>query len=186
MVSAVLERNSAELLAIGRDPKKLEAVVKKPFPRMKYEDVIKEMQKKGVKVKFGDDLGTEEERQFTQDRDVPVLVTNYPAEIKAFYMKVDPKDPRTVQGLDVLAPEGYGEVVGASVRETDNKILLAKLKKEKANTKNYEWYFDLRRFGSVPHAGYGLGLERIVRWICGLEHIRDTIPFPRTMNRVYP
>lgn len=186
MVSGVLKENKKELEALGRDVKKLESVVKKPFIRMKYEDVVKEMQKKGVKVKFGDDLGTEEERIFTQDKEVPVMVTNYPAAIKAFYMKVDPKDPRTVQGLDVLAPEGHGEVVGASVRETDNSILLEKLKKEGADIKNYEWYFDLRKYGSVPHAGYGLGLERILKWVCNLEHIRDTIPFPRTMNRVYP
>jgi asparaginyl-tRNA synthetase len=186
MLSGVLKENKAELKALGRDTTKLEAAVKKPFIRMKYEDAVKELQKKGVKVEFGADLGTEEERILTQDKEVPMMVTNYPAEIKAFYMKVDPKDPRTVQGLDVLAPEGFGEIVGASVRETDNRILLDKLKKEKVNTKNYEWYFDLRKFGSVPHAGYGLGLERIVRWTCNLEHIRDTIPFPRTMNRIYP
>ncbi|MFH0970970.1 MAG: asparagine--tRNA ligase [Candidatus Micrarchaeota archaeon] len=185
MCQKAAKERAKELKFLGRDPaemKKIEA----PFDRLRYDEAIGIIQKKNPAIKWGDDLGTEDERILTMDRKLPVFVTHYPKAIKAFYMKEDPEDPKVVMCNDCLAPEGFGEVIGGSQREDDVEKLIARLKEENADLSAYEWYLDLRRYGSVPHSGFGLGMERIVRWICKLEHIRDTIPFPRVMNRSYP
>jgi asparaginyl-tRNA synthetase len=148
--------------------------------------VLTELSAKGHELGFGCDLGAVEERAVTADEKVPMFVTNFPKECKAFYMKEDEEDPRTVKCADLLAPEGYGEMIGGSERETDVALLINRLNALNIPVETYEWYLDLRRFGSVPHSGFGLGVERVVRWICKLEHIRDAIPFPRTVARVYP
>jgi asparaginyl-tRNA synthetase len=153
---------------------------------MTYDEAIAELEKKGVKLKWGEDLGTEEERILTTDKKVPIIMMKYPKGIKAFYMKVDEKNPKVVLNNDVLAPEGYGEIVGASQREENLEVLIQKIKDEGNDPKEYAWYLDLRRYGSIPHSGFGLGVERLVRWICKQEHIRDAIPFPRVLNRAYP
>jgi len=181
----IAEKHSAELKELGRDPEDL-LRIKPPFKRLEYESAIKTLQKKGIQIEWGADLGTDEERELTKDEKIPVFVTNYPKHIKAFYMRENPKDPRTVLNADLLAPEGYGEMVGGSERETDVGKLIERLEKESIPIKNYEWYIDLRKFGSVQHSGFGLGIERLIRWICKLEHINEAVPFPRTMNRIYP
>jgi asparaginyl-tRNA synthetase len=140
----------------------------------------------GMPVTWGDDLGAPEETFLSESFDRPVLVTRYPKECKAFYMKPDPADPRTVLCVDVLAPEGVGEIIGGSQREDDLESLLTRIKEHNLPTDPLEWYLDLRRYGSVPHAGFGLGLERLVAWICGLHHVREAIPFPRLMDRLTP
>ncbi len=174
-----------ELKILGRDPKDLEKI-KPPFPRITYDQALEILKKDGMKIEWGKDLRTLEEEQLIKHYDLPLIVTGYPKEIKAFYMKEDPKNPKVVFGCDILAPEGYGEIVGSSERETDVKILIERLKAQGEKIENYEWYLDLRRFGSVPHSGFGLGMERVVRWFCKLETIRDAIPFPRTIKRMTP
>ncbi len=174
-----------ELQLLGRDPKDL-LLVKPPFKRLDYSEVIEILQQKGSQIKWGDDLGTEDERLLVADEKVPVFVEKYPKEVKAFYMRENPDDPRTVLNADLLAPEGYGEMIGGSERETDYDKLVARMKQDKMPMKPYEWYLDLRKYGSVQHSGFGLGIERFIRWACKLEHIRDVIPFPRMMNRAYP
>lgn len=171
--------------AFKRDAEEL-LRIEPPFKRLTYEECIKTLQKKGYQVEFGADFGTKEERELSLLDSKPVFVINYPKEIKAFYMKENPEDARTYLCSDMLAPEGYGEIIGGSERETDVNKLIERLKAQNANFANYEWYLDLRRFGSVQHSGFGLGIERLVKWLCKLEHIRDAIPFPRTINRVYP
>jgi asparaginyl-tRNA synthetase len=188
MISFVCNKIAAErrkeLEVLGRSPEDL-LKVKPPFPRMNYADALKKLNAKGRKLKWGDDFGTEDEELLTADLDKPLLLTHFPKEAKAFYMKEN-EDGKTVNAVDILAPKGFGELVGGSERETDVNVLIAKLKAQKADLKNYEWYLDLRRYGSVQHSGFGLGTERFVRWVCGLEHIRDAIPFPRVINRAYP
>lgn len=174
-----------ELKILGRDPKDLEKI-KPPFPRITYDEALEILKKDGMKIEWGKDLRTLEEEQLIKHYDMPLIVTGYPKEIKAFYMKEDPKNPKVVFGCDILAPEGYGEIVGSSERETDVKILIERLKAQGEKIEHYEWYLDLRRFGSVPHSGFGLGIERVVRWFCKLETIRDAIPFPRTIKRMTP
>lgn len=185
MCQKAAKDRAKELKLLGRDAlelKKIEA----PFERLRYDEAIDILQKKKSEIKWGDDLGTEDERILTQERTSPIFVTHYPKAIKAFYMKEDPSNPKLVKNNDCLAPEGYGEIIGGSQREEDVDKLISRLKEDGANLESYEWYLDLRRYGSVPHSGFGLGMERVVRWICKLEHIRDTIPFPRVMNRSYP
>lgn len=177
------KENRKDLEILGRDTKELENV-KAPFEKIKYADAVKILQKKGAKFKEGDDFGADEEKLLTDDFAQPVFVTNFPAKMKPFYMKEN--EDGTANNHDLLAPKGFGEMIGGSERETDLKLIERKLKKAGENTKNYEWYLDLRRFGSVQHSGFGLGVERLTRWICGLEHIRDTTPFPRVINRAYP
>ena len=140
----------------------------------------------GNKIQWGDDFGSPEETHIAEKYDRPVIVHRFPSRIKAFYMKRDPKDENVVLGMDILAPEGYGEIVGGSERETSIDILLERIKDEGLNKEDYEWFLDLRRFGSVPHSGFGMGLERVVAWLCGLTHIRETTPFARTMGRLNP
>ena len=179
------EEAKRELERFGRDPKDL-VKIKKPFPRITYSQAIEILKKDGVKIEWGEDFGADEERVLTKHFDVPFFVTHYPKGVKAFYHKPDPKDPKVTLSVDLLAPEGYGEIIGAGERIEDLETLLKRIKEEKLDPKNYQWYIDLRRYGSVKHSGFGLGVERMIMWILKLEHIRDAIPFPRLINRVYP
>ena len=185
MVEKALSERREELKLLGRDPDTLKEV-RPPFKRLRYSQVIDSLRGQGFDLSFGCDLGAVEERAVTAEEKVPVFVTNFPKECKAFYMKEDPDDPATVKCADMLAPEGYGEIIGGSERETELANLISRLECQSVPLSTYEWYLDLRRFGSVPHSGFGLGIERVVRWMCKLEHIRDAIPFPRTVARVYP
>jgi asparaginyl-tRNA synthetase len=185
IVQSVLKNKTRELEMLKRDAKKLENV-KPPFPRISYEDAIKVLQKHGNPSKFGDDIGGDEETIVSNEFDRPVMVHRYPASIKAFYMQPDAERPDLALAFDMLAPEGYGEIIGGSQRIHDYDLLVKRLKEHNLPEESFQWYLDLRRYGSVPHAGFGMGLERTVAWICGTEHIRETIPFPRMLYRVYP
>ncbi|CAN5362886.1 asparagine--tRNA ligase [soil metagenome] len=185
LVQRVLERRQAELKELERDVSKLEAV-KAPFVRLDYGEAVAIAQGKGSAVVWGEDLGAEDEALIVADYDRPVFVMNYPKEAKAFYMKENPADPRTVLCNDCLAPEGYGEIVGGSQREDDYDKLKARIEEEGLPIEAYSWYLDLRRYGTFTHAGFGLGLERTIAWICGLQHIREVIAFPRMMHRLRP
>ena len=185
LVQRVLERRPAELAELERDISKLQAV-KVPFVRLDYGDAVALIQQKGSATQWGEDLGAEDEALIVADYDRPVFVMNYPKEAKAFYMKENPDDPRTVLCNDCLAPEGYGEIIGGSQREDDYDKLVARIKEEGLPMDAYGWYLDLRRYGTFTHAGFGLGLERTVAWICGLQHIREVIAFPRMMHRLRP
>ena len=185
IVGRVLERCRPELKELERDVTKLEAIAG-PFPRIDYTDAVKILQGKGSAVQWGDDLGAEDEALLVEGHATPVFVKNYPKEAKAFYMKENPADPRTVLCDDCLAPEGYGEIIGGSQREDDLEKILHRLREEKLPEPAYDWYLALRKYGTFPHAGFGLGLERTVAWICGTPHIRECIPFPRMMHRLRP
>jgi asparaginyl-tRNA synthetase len=185
VVQNVLKNKRAELEILERDLSKLERV-QKPFPRIRYEEAIEILKKKGKAATFGDDFGADEETAISEEFDRPVMIHRYPAAIKAFYMKRDPEDARLALALDVIAPEGYGEIIGGAQREDDLGTLEARLDEHKLPREAFEWYLDLRRYGSVPHAGFGLGVERTVQWICGLHHVRETIPFPRLMGKIEP
>ena len=185
LVQRVLERRAPELAELERDVTKLQAV-KAPFVRLDYSEAVAIVQGKGSATVWGDDLGAEDEALIVADYDRPVFVMNYPKEAKAFYMKENPDDPRTVLCNDCLAPEGYGEIIGGSQREDDYDKLLARINEEGLPLDAYTWYLDLRRYGTFTHAGFGLGLERTVAWICGLQHIREVIAFPRMMHRLRP
>ena len=185
IVARCLERRRAELGELERDVSKLETV-RPPFPRIDYTEAVKICQAKGSAVQWGEDLGAEDEALLVEGHDRPVFVKNYPKEAKAFYMKENPDDPRTVLCDDCLAPEGYGEIIGGSQREDDHDKLLARIRAEGLPVDAYSWYLDLRKYGTFVHAGFGLGLERTVGWICGIHHIREAIAFPRTMNRLRP
>ena len=160
--------------------------VKAPFPKISYTECINLLNEGGFDIKWGDDFGSPEETFISEKYNNPVIVYGFPAAIKAFYMKRDPENEKVVLGMDILAPEGYGEIVGGSEREVDIDVLLERIDEEGLNRKDYEWFLDLRKFGSVPHSGFGMGLERMVAWVCGLSHIRETIPFARTMSRLNP
>ena len=153
---------------------------------MEYTDAVDKVNELGGKMKYGEDFGADEEALLTKEIDKPMFVHKYPKDIKAFYMKEDPKNPELVLNNDLLAPRGHGEIVGGSERIWDHDELMARIKEQKLPVKDYQWYIDLRKYGSVPHSGFGLGIERFVKWILNLEHIRDTIPFPRTITRCYP
>jgi asparaginyl-tRNA synthetase len=185
MVERVLTKCHEELKALERDITKLECV-KKPFPRITYTQAVELLQKTGKDFKWGDDFGADDETAIGTAHDRPVLVHRYPAAIKAFYMKHDPLDDRLALGVDMIAPEGYGEITGGGQREDDLATLEKRIAECKLPREAYEWYLDVRRYGSVPHAGFGLGLERCVAWICGIHHLRETIPFPRMLEKVYP
>lgn len=185
IVECVLKNRKKELEFLERDLKPLEKI-KPPFYKITYGQAIKLLQEKGVKIKWGGDFGGDEETIISKLFDRPVFIEKYPAKIKAFYMQPDLTDPKLVLNDDLIAPEGYGEVIGGSQRIDDLKILEQKLKEFKLPRAPFEWYLDLRRYGSVPHSGFGIGLERTVAWLCGLEHIRETIPFPRMLNRLRP
>jgi asparaginyl-tRNA synthetase len=185
VVQSVLKNKSRELELLKRDTKKLENVTP-PFPRISYEEAIGILNKHNNPTKFGDDIGGDEETIVSNEFDRPVMVHRYPASIKAFYMQPDPQRPNLALAFDMLAPEGYGEIIGGSQRIHDYDLLVKRLHEYKLPEEPFQWYLDLRRYGSVPHAGFGLGLERTVAWICGTEHIREVIPFPRMIYRVYP
>nr|MBA4404787.1 asparagine--tRNA ligase [Nanoarchaeum sp.] len=186
VVKKVLDNNKNDLEILERDIKKLEPIVKKSFPRITYDNALKILAEHRMKVEWGKDLRTNEEDKLSELYDTPIIVTKYPKIVKAFYMREDPKNPKVVLGFDVIAPEHYGEIVGASERETDINKLKENLKEQGEDAKKYEFYFDTRRYGSVPHGGYGAGVERIISWICGLDNIKDAIAFPRTMTRWTP
>ncbi|MGH7894176.1 MAG: asparagine--tRNA ligase [Candidatus Binatia bacterium] len=185
IVGRVLQRRAAELRVLERDTTKL-ACVQKPFPRITYTEAIARLQEKGFPVTWGDDFGGDEETALSEEFDRPVMVHRYPLASKAFYMKRDPADPRLALCVDVLAPEGYGEIIGGGQREDDLAPLEARIAEHDLPREAFAWYVDLRRFGSVPHAGFGMGIERCVAWICGLHHVRETIPFPRMLERLRP
>src|SRR5437773_3745 len=185
VVGAVRERRQPELRALGRDLAPL-ARVEKPFPRITYAEALDILRKKGFPLEWGADLGGDEETALSQEFDRPVMVHRYPVEAKAFYMKADPADPRLALCVDVLAPEGYGEIIGGGQREDDAAVLEAKIRRHELPLDAFGWYLDLRRYGSVPHAGFGMGIERCVAWLCGLHHVRETIPFPRLLERLRP
>jgi asparaginyl-tRNA synthetase len=185
LVQRCLERRMEELKIVERDTSKLETVVT-PFPRIDYTDAIKILEGKGSAAKWGEDLGAEDESLLVEGHDRPVFIYNYPKEAKAFYMKENPADPRTVLCDDLLAPEGYGEIIGGSQREDDYDRLLHRIREEGLPVDAYSWYLDLRKYGTFVHSGFGLGLERTVSWICGLPHLREAIAFPRMMHRLRP
>ncbi len=185
LVMRCLERRRQELIELERDLSKLESVAP-PFPRIDYSEAVRILKSKGSSVEWGDDLGAEDESLLVEGHDRPIFIYNYPKEAKAFYMKENPQDPRTVLCNDCLAPEGYGEIIGGSQREDDYDRLLHRIQEEKLPVEAYGWYLDLRKYGTFVHSGFGLGLERTVSWICGLPHLRESIAFPRMMHRLRP
>lgn len=184
-VRYLLERRADDFKALGRDTAPLERV-RPPFPRISYDDAVDILHKKGHEFTWGDDFGAPHETAISEDFDRPVFVHRYPVAVKAFYMKPDPERPEVVLGADLLAPEGYGEIIGGGQRIDDLETLERRLREHHLPAEPYKWYLDLRRYGSVPHAGFGIGLERTLTWITGLEHLRETIAFPRMLNRIYP
>jgi asparaginyl-tRNA synthetase len=185
ILQRVLERCRPELAVLERDVSKLERI-RKPFPRMSYDDAVRFLQSKGHRFEWGGDLGAPDETLISEAHERPVMIHRYPKEVKAFYMKRDPQDDRVALCVDVIAPEGVGEIIGGSQREDDLDAMLRRIEEHKLPLSAFEWFLDLRRFGTVPHGGFGLGIERTVAWICGREHVRETIPFPRMMYRIYP
>jgi asparaginyl-tRNA synthetase len=185
LVQRALERCARELSVLERETAPL-TLVSPPFPRLDYGDAIQFLKQHGRSIAWGDDLGAEDEAVIVAEYDRPVFVVNYPREAKAFYMKENPADPRTVLCDDLLAPEGYGEIIGGSQREDDHDKLLTRIRAEGLPETAYDWYLDLRKYGTFVHSGFGLGLERTISWICGLGHLRETIAFPRMMNRLRP
>ena len=185
VVARVLDKRKTELAILERDTARLETV-KPPFPRMRYDDAAKLLQEKGLPFEVGTDFGGTDETVLSEQFDRPLCVTHYPAAVKAFYMKPDPENPSRALGVDVLAPEGYGEIIGGGVRLDDYDLLLQRIREHNLPQDAFEWYLDLRRYGTVPHGGFGMGIERCVAWICKLEHVRETIPYPRMLYRLYP
>jgi asparaginyl-tRNA synthetase len=185
VVGRVLEKRRRELTVVERDTSKLEAV-QKPFPRISYDEAVKRLQAKGLPIQWGGDFGGPDETTLSEEYDRPVLVHRYPAAIKAFYMKPDPERADLALGVDMLAPEGYGEIIGGGERLADLDLLLQRIKEHNLPQEAFEWYLDLRRYGTVPHGGFGMGIERVVSWICKLDHVRETIPYPRMLYRLYP
>ncbi|MBE2201507.1 MAG: asparagine--tRNA ligase [Anaerolinea sp.] len=196
VVQTTLAKRRNELEFLGRDLSKLEAITP-PFPRISYDEAVERIlairaattdpeQKELLAIEWGDDFGSPHETELTKQFDKPVFVYGYPSQVKAFYMEPWPGRPEVCKSVDLLAPEGYGEIIGGSERMSDPDLLIAAIKRHELPIEHYQWYVDLRQYGSVPHSGFGLGLERTVAWICGTEHIRQTSPFPRTLNRLYP
>jgi asparaginyl-tRNA synthetase len=184
-VSRALERRKEELKELERDLAPLERV-QAPFPRISYTDAVTRLNGLGSDIKWGNDLGGDDETLLAKQFDRPVFVYNYPRQVKAFYMKENPADPRTVLNNDCLAPEGYGEIIGGSQREDQYEKLLARIQDQGLDPEVYRWYLDLRKYGTFVHSGFGLGVERTVAWICGIPHIREAIAFPRQIHRLYP
>lgn len=186
IVDRVLSERRSELVDLGRDIDKLKKALNTPYPRVKYDEAIEILQKKGINVKWGDDLGADEERVLSMEFETPFFLTHFPKHIKSFYMKEDPSRSDVVLGFDLLAPEGYGEIIGGGQREEDYDKLYKRILEQGLNPDDYKWYLDLRKYGTVPHSGFGLGIERALMWITGLDHIRETMPYPRFRERVYP
>jgi asparaginyl-tRNA synthetase len=185
LVARVLDRCGEDLDVLERDRSRLEAI-RKPFPRMSYTEAIALLGEKGSAIEWGSDFGAEEETLLASQSERPLLVHRFPAAIKAFYMQPDAEDPRVVLGVDLLAPEGYGEIIGGSQRIHDHDLLLRRIEEHELPIEAFQWYLDVRRFGSFPHSGFGMGIERFVAWMCGLKHLRETIPYPRMLYRIYP
>ncbi|MBI4483799.1 MAG: asparagine--tRNA ligase [Acidobacteria bacterium] len=185
IVQKVVVGRRTELATIERDVGRLENV-RPPFPRLSYDEAIRLLQEKGLPIQWGDDFGGDEETQLSQQFDRPVMVHRYPSKLKAFYMQPDPQRPEVALCVDVLAPEGYGEIIGGGERIHGHDLLLNRIQEHKLPAEAFRWYLDLRKYGSVPHSGFGMGIERVVAWICGLEHVRETIAFPRMLYRIYP
>ena len=185
VIQRVLQERASELKTLERDTSQLEKVVK-PFPRISYDDAVERLKEKGVAFEWGGDFGGTDETLLSEDFDQPVIVHRFPMAIKAFYMQPDEERPELALGVDVLAPEGYGEVIGGGQRIHDHELLVKRLEEHHLPREAFEWYLDLRKYGSVPHSGFGLGIERCVGWICGLEHVRETIAFPRMLYRMHP
>lgn len=185
IVSRILETRRTELTILERETAPLERV-KKPFHRIKYGEILPDLKEKGSKIEWGDDFGAPEETILSEIYDSPVCVTHFPAQIKAFYMQPDEENPDEVLGVDVFASEGYGELIGGGQRIHDLALLEKRIKEHNLPRDAYEWYMDLRKYGSVPHSGFGLGLERTLSWICKIKHIREAIPFPRLLYKIYP
>jgi asparaginyl-tRNA synthetase len=185
IVGRALDRCKEELKTLERDVTKLENI-QKPFPRITYREAIELLKGKGIEAKFGDDFGGDEETIIANSFDRPVMISRYPAAIKAFYMQPDPADPEVVLGLDMIAPEGYGEIIGGSQRIHDHDFLLQRIKEHGLPVEAFQWYLDVRKYGTFPHSGFGMGIERCVAWISGVPHLRETIPYPRMLNRIYP
>jgi asparaginyl-tRNA synthetase len=185
IVQTILEERKEELEILERDTSNLERV-KRPFPRISYTEAVEILKKKNHEFEWGNDLGGADETVISEEFDRPVMIHRYPAAVKAFYMKRDPENPELALAVDVIAPEGYGEIIGGSQREDDLDELLKRIKEHDLPQEFFEWYLDLRKYGSVPHSGFGLGLERTVSWICGLDHLREAIPFPRMIYRNTP
>jgi asparaginyl-tRNA synthetase len=191
VVKRCLDRRRADLQAIGRDLTKLEKIVP-PFPRLSYDDAVEDLQEGHAKgaleanFEWGGDFGSPDETYLSAQFDKPVMVHRYPAKVKAFYMEPDPQNPQLALCVDVLAPEGYGEIIGGSQRMASHELLLQRIREHHLPEEAFKWYLDLRKYGSVPHGGFGMGIERAVAWICGLDHVRETIPFARMLNRLYP
>ncbi len=184
-VQTVLEQCTSELKLLERNTTHLEKV-RAPFPRISYDEAVQLLSKKKISFEWGNDFGAPEETALSEEFDRPLIVHRFPAQIKAFYMKADPQNPRVALGMDVLAPEGYGEIIGGGQREDHYETLLRKVKQHNLPEQAFHWYLDLRKYGSVPHSGFGLGIERAVSWICGLEHLREAAAFPRMINRLTP
>jgi asparaginyl-tRNA synthetase len=187
VTEVVTDKHEDELERLGRDPDDLKATLTDDFPRMTYTDALEELREHcDIDVDWGDDLGRHEESALTKRYDTPIIVTNYPKDAKAFYMKEVPHNPDAVQGCDFLAPEGYGEIIGGSQREENIDEIKRRLRDEGEDPEDYDYYLDTRRYGSIPHGGFGLGVERLIAWLCSHDTVRDTIPFPRTVNRTHP
>ncbi|MEC7871586.1 MAG: asparagine--tRNA ligase [Candidatus Neomarinimicrobiota bacterium] len=185
VVQWCLEHCQEELKILERDTSKLEKTIP-PFPRITYDEAVNILKKQDIDFKYGSDFGGADETVISEEFDRPVMIHRWPSEIKAFYMKRDPENDKLALGVDMIAPEGFGEIVGGGQREDDHDILLSRIKEHKLPVEPFQWYLDLRKYGSVPHSGYGLGIERTVGWICGTKHVRETIPYPRTIYRIEP
>ncbi len=185
IVQTTLRRGARELETLERDTSKL-AHIKPPFPRVSYDEALKILHRTGSEISWGEDVGGADETTLSHHFDKPVVIHRYPAQAKAFYMEPDPDNPKLVLCMDMLAPEGYGEIIGGSQRVSDYETLLKRIQEQKLPQEAFQWYLELRRYGSVPHSGFGLGIERTVAWLAGAEHVRETIPFPRMLYRIYP
>ena len=185
IVHRVLETKSKELKGLGRDLKALEKI-KPPFPRISYDEAMEILKKKGIDFSWGGDLGAAEEDTLSKCFQLPVMIHRYPLQVKAFYMEPDPQRPEIALCVDMIAPEGYGEIIGGGQRTASHDYLLKRIKEENLPLEAFRWYLDIRKYGSVPHSGFGMGIERVVAWLCGLEHLREAIPYPRMLYRIYP
>ncbi len=185
VVQQVLKNKSGELKTLERDTTILEKV-SKPFPRIAYDEAVKILHDKGVEFEWGNDFGGTDETIISESFEKPVFIHRFPSAIKAFYMKRDPENEKLTLGCDVIAPEGYGEIIGGGQREDNLEIIEKRLEEDKLPREAFEWYIDLRKYGTVPHSGFGMGIERVVSWICKLSHVRETIPFPRMLHRTTP
>jgi len=186
IISRVLDRCAEDLERLDRDVSVLEPATRRPYPRLDYVDAISALAERGHPAAFGDDFGGDEETVLASLHDRPVLVTRYPTDIKAFYMEPDPEDPARALAVDVLAPEGYGEIIGGSERISSYELLERRIAEHQLPREAFEWYLDVRRYGAFPHSGFGMGIERCTSWLCGIHHAREAIPYPRTINRLYP